>query len=352
MSKKIFFIIIFFISCAISIGTGIFLAEKKLAQEAKNKTINIQSYQKDEVKIDEIKINSEDLNEAEIVEEKNNESITQVENIQEEAGFSFAILGDTQSFDPGSRGGYQLAVDNIKKMNPNMVFSVGDMVSSCDKKAECEKKLNDWKNVLGSLSPKTYVVQGNHDRTGEEKADSAWENVFGYLPDNGPEGFSNFAYSFDFENSHFVVLASDKPEENNINAKQLDWLENDLARNDRENNFVFFHEIAYPTNSKIGESLDKNPKNRDRLWSILTKYKVNAVFSGHEHIQSRRKVGALYQFGFGNTDSFNHDAPKSGMTEYFYVGQAFGLAEVRGGNITVKTYSVQGELLNSFIIPN
>ena len=50
---------------------------------------------------------------------------------------------------------------------------------------------------------------GNHDRVGENKADSIYQKVFA-MPTNGPSGYSELTYSFDFENSHFVVLSSDK----------------------------------------------------------------------------------------------------------------------------------------------
>lgn len=265
-----------------------------------------------------------------------------------EAKFSFAILGDTQSFKTGASGSYQKATNSIQKLDPELVFAVGDLVSSCDGGEKCEAKLMDWKNILGPLSAKTYAAQGNHDRTGKEKADAAWQKVFSNFPSNGPAGFSKLVYSFDFENSHFIVLDSDKPKEHIINAVQRDWLEKDLSNNTKENTFVFFHEPAYPTNSKIGESLDVSAGDRDALWNILKNHKVTAVFSGHEHIQSRRNVGGLYQFGFGNTESFDHLAPKSGTAEYFYVGPAFGIVEVNGKKITVKTYSVQGEVLNVF----
>lgn len=266
-----------------------------------------------------------------------------------ESKFSFAILGDTQYFKPGTNGGYQIAANNIKKLNPNLVFGIGDLISSCDGGKECENKLIEWKKVLGSLSSKTYIMMGNHDRVGENKADSIYQKVF-EMPKNGPSGYSELTYSFDSENSHFVVLSSDKPEENLINAAQRSWLDKDLDLTKKENIFVFFHEPAYPTNSKIGESLDENAKDRNALWDILAKHKVKAVFSGHEHIQSRRKINGVYQFVFGNTDSFNHLAPKPGMAEYSYVGKGFGMIEISGTEITVKTYGVGGNLLNSFAL--
>jgi hypothetical protein len=201
---------------------------------------------------------------------------------------------------------------------------------------------------LRKLASVTYLIQGNHDRTGEEKADSAWQEVFN-LPTNGPAGYSELTYSFDFKNSHFVILDSEKPEERLINGEQRSWLERDLSRNKKEKTFVFFHEPAYPVSNKITESLDANPGERDALWAILNKYKATAVFVGHEHIHSRRKINNLYQFGFGNTESFNHDLPKPGVAEYSYQGQHFGLVEIKDSQITVKVYSVDGKILNSFI---
>lgn len=262
--------------------------------------------------------------------------------------FSFALLGDSQYFKPGAGGNFKTAVGNIQKMKPDLVFGLGDLVSSCDGKSECEGKLNNWKNYFGALSSKVYPAQGNHDRTEREKADEVWQKVFAYLPNNGPQGYQKFTYSFDYENSHFVVLDSEKPNENDINGTQLSWLEGDLARNKKENIFVFYHEPAYPTNSKVGESLDASPKDRDALWNIFVKYKIKAVFSGHEHIQARSKIRGIYQFIFGNVETFNHLSPKPGTAEYSFVGPAFGIAEVKGNKLTVKTYSIQGKELNSF----
>lgn len=356
MMKKFFVIFFsFFLLAGTSFGAGAFLAHKKTSIEIKA----------DEIKIVENtdKIITEASNENENFSEKdspNNETDAEKENAgttqettdnENKPEFSFAILGDTQYFKPGIVSGYQMAIGNIKKLNPQLVFATGDLVSSCDGKSECEGKYRNWKNILGDFSSKTYTAQGNHDRTEGEKSDSVWEREFSYLPGNGPQGFVKFAYSFDFQNSHFVVLDSEKPKENTINDTQKNWLERDLSSTKKENIFVFFHEPAYPTNSKIGESLDVDPGSRNILWNIMTNHKVTAVFAGHEHIQSRRKVNGLYQFGFGNTDSFNHLAPRAGMAEYSYVGPAFGLVEISGTDITVKTYSTKGNLLNSFKFP-
>ena len=271
------------------------------------------------------------------------------EPAQSENSFSFAIIGDTQRFSAGNpNGNFQKAVKYISAANPALVFSVGDLVSSCDDGSKCSKEYSDWKKIVGALLPKTYAMQGNHDRTGDDKTDKIWRDSFAF-PTNGPADFSEQVYSFDYKNSHFVVLDSDKPKEHLVDSEERGWLEKDLAADKKENTFVFFHEPAYPVGSKISESLDKEPSERDALWQILEKHNVTAVFNGHEHIVSRRKVDNLYQFVFASTDSFNHDLPKPGVAEYANQGQGrFGIVKVNGKEITVETRDPNNAILNSF----
>jgi len=334
----------------LSFGTGILIAQKKIEGINLNATskvaINLSQNNIKEASVLENPAENKTEESPQPVEEKKEETSANQETSQEENKFTFGIIGDTQYFKAGnSSGGFQKAVKLLTSKNIDLAMAMGDIVSSCD--ADCGSELAAWKNVMGGLYPKTYPIMGNHDRTGREKSDAAWQNFFN-LPTNGPVGFSELAYSFDFKNSHFVVLDSDKPNENIVNDVQRAWLEQDLNANKKDNTFVFFHEPAYPTNSKIGESLDVKPKERDALWNILSAHKVTAVFSGHEHIASRRNVGGIYQFVFGNTDSFNHLPPKTGMAEWSYIGQSFGIVEVNEKQITVETYSVDGKLLNSF----
>jgi Icc protein len=262
------------------------------------------------------------------------------------AKFTFAVLGDTQRFYPSNAsGGLQQAVKSIQAKNVDLVMTVGDLLQSCGD--GCDDKLEEWQDTLGSLATKTYAVMGNHDRTKKSKSDKAWQKVFD-MPTNGPEGYSELVYSFDFQNTHFVVLNTEKSKTSTINQEQRDWLERDLAANTREQTFVFYHQPAYPVSSKIGESLDVYPDKRDALWEMFIKYKVTAVFNGHEHIHSRQKVKGVYQFVFGNTDSFAHEMPKPGAADFSYDGNTYGLVEVAGDQVVVKLYTVDGQLVNTY----
>lgn len=264
--------------------------------------------------------------------------------------FSFAIIGDTQRFTAGNASGnFQKVVASIQKLNPDIAIAVGDLVSNCKGKSDDAQDYANWKNILGSLASKTYAVQGNHDRVESgDKCDQFWQNNFDF-PTNGPSGFSELTYSLDFKNSHFVFLDSNRPDAHEINSSQRNWLEQDLAKNKKGNVFVTFHEPTYPVSDKATESLDVNPSERNALWQILEKHAVAAVFNGHEHIVSRRKIEGIYQFVFGSTDSFNHGLPAPGVAEYANRGQGrFGIVKVKGKEITVETHGPDGKILDTF----
>jgi hypothetical protein len=285
-------------------------------------------------------------------------TLTENKTAPAESSFSFAILGDTQYFSLNKpNGNFQQAMASVRRLNPDKIFAVGDLVGNCRAYDECSKDYTNWKNIVGNFMSKTYATQGNHDRTGGNKTDNIWRTSFNF-PTNGPSGFSEQAYSFDYDNSHFVILDSDKPKEHLINGDQRAWLEKDLAANNKENAFVFFHEPSFPVSSKVGESLDKNAGERNALWQIFDKYNVTGVFNGHEHIVSRRKIdskvfpqakNSIYQFVFGDTDSFDHDLPDPGIAEYSNKGQGgFGFVKVNGKEITVEVHGPDGSLLDTF----
>jgi hypothetical protein len=262
--------------------------------------------------------------------------------------FTFAVIGDTKVFSANNpNGNLQKAVTSIVKSNVSFSFVMGDLIHSCDGGSKCEASFAGWKSVMQPLLDKTYEIMGNHDRTGGSSADAVWQKEFN-LPTNGPSGFSELTYSFDYSNSHFVVLDTEKPKGQVVDSAQRDWLEKDLSTNKKENVFVFFHEPAYQTAQNKDDSLDANPKERDALWTILVKHNVTAVFNGHEHIFSRKKVGNIYQFVVGDTDSTDDDFPQKNLIDYGYKGKSFAVVAIDGKKINMKLYTVDGNLINSF----
>lgn len=269
-------------------------------------------------------------------------------NSKTQDSYSFAIIGDTKLFeDSFPNGNLGKAVASIAKQNVDMTFAVGDLVFKCGDTVACEKSYADWKNEMSLLISKTYEVVGNHDRSGGSLADDIWQKEFD-LPTNGPVGFNKQAYSFDFQNSHFVILDTEKPKGGAVNIVQRTWLKQDLAAHKKQHTFVFFHEPAFATSQFKGKSLDADLRQRNDLWKILADNHVAAVINGHEHFFTRKKIGDIYQFIVGNTDAPENATPKPGLSDYAYVGNIYAIVTISGIKMNLSLYSVDGNLINSF----
>ncbi|MCX6763449.1 MAG: metallophosphoesterase [Candidatus Moranbacteria bacterium] len=262
-------------------------------------------------------------------------------------GVTFAVIGDTKTFTTNPNGNLEKAVRSLTKQNFDLAFVMGDLVSSCDGGSSCETKYNNWKNVMAPILSKTYEIVGNHDRTGGNPTDAIWQREFN-LPTNGPGGFSELTYSFDKGNSHFVVLDTEKPKEHSFDNVQQNWLEQDLAANKKENTFVFFHEPLFQMSQSKKDGMDANPKERDVLWNILQKHKVTAIFNGHYHMFARKNQNGIQQIVVGDTDSTADDTPQSGLTDFGLTGHHYSIVSVNGKEVDLKTYSLDGNLVNDF----
>lgn len=271
--------------------------------------------------------------------------------------FTFAVMGDTQSFGTSQKGGLQQTARQIAKQKVSLVMSMGDLVHSCDGSKKCENKYKQWKSILGSLMNKTYAVVGNHDRTAGSRSEKVWRKVFKF-PTNGPSGFEEQTYSFDYDNSHFVVLDTERPSSSHvIDDTQRQWLEDDLSKNTKENTFVFFHEPAFHTNFEKTDNLEAHPGERDALWSILDKHNVTAVFNGHEHLFSEKIIDSsvfpgathsIHQFAVARTDVSAPDPSDPGNADYYYYGEHYVTVNVIGKQITLKVYTTGGSLVKNF----
>jgi len=270
--------------------------------------------------------------------------------ISKASAFSFAVIGDTQKFTTGRNGAFRQAIKNISSQNAAFTIPMGDFCSG----KKCAKKLRTWKKIASPLFPNIYPVHGNHDQI----SSSDWISIFN-PPMNGPNGYLSWTYSFDYDNSHFVVLDSDRSKWHLIDQTQRDWLEQDLALNrKKKHKFIFFHAPAYPASLHIGSSLDAYPTERDALWEILDRHKVSAVFVGHEHFFNRRLINSsvysgaansIYQFTVGRTDvSETYSAPQAGMSEYYSLEKSFAIVNAKKKSVKIDLYSTSGNLLHSF----
>lgn len=212
------------------------------------------------------------------------------------ADFRFAVLGDTRDY---SSDGINVRVmkailEKIKAENVDFIIIIGDMITGSTKTDVHRNRLKKWKSIIEKYRIPFYVGVGNHEIESEVSEDIV-RSVF-EMPENGPSGLKELIYSFDYKNSHFIML--DTAIFNSFHALgkvQMGWLKEDLEKNQKKPIFIFGHDPAYPVYSHIGTSLDKYSIQRDELWSLFERHKVRIYFCGHEHLYNRSIHGDVYQ---------------------------------------------------------
>jgi hypothetical protein len=156
------------------------------------------------------------------------------------------------------------------------------------------------------------------------------------MPQNGPEDEKGLTYSFDFLNSHFIFIPSNRWHYGDPNdttddrrdwryVKHLDWLENDIIsakEKGAEHIFVLSHEPAFPVGGHLKDCLPNLGKDvtlpldsirnfylsrRNAFWEILTTHNIKAYICGHEHVYGRQKIGSVFQITAGSAGAPLYD---------------------------------------------
>jgi 3',5'-cyclic AMP phosphodiesterase CpdA len=220
--------------------------------------------------------------------------------------FSFIVIGDNRSGDDI----YKKIVAMIMERKPDFVVNTGDMIAM-------PGDVKEWAEFWEMSKPITvpyFLAVGNHDaHPNVPLSEKIYEHEVD-LPGN------ELYYSFIAGNSLFIVLDSNlDDQEKKITGEQYQWLENVLESSKQKHKFVFLHHPLFTEPGKgkhAGGGLDQFPKDRDRLEALFVKAKIDAVFSGHEHIYQRRTIdgithiitggGGAPLYANGDDGGFNH----------------------------------------------
>jgi len=207
--------------------------------------------------------------------------LSALEKIQ--GAFSFIVLGDNRSGDET----YRKIVSLAMQRKPGFVLNTGDMIATPGSEEEWSKF---W-DLSRPITVPYFLAVGNHDAHPKVPFSEKMYREQVDLPGN------ELYYSFVAGNALFIVLDSCiEDQEKRIAGEQLKWLEGVLSSSDRIHKFVFLHHPLYTdpgTGHHAGDSLDKYPKERDALEALFVKYRVQAVFAGHEHMYRRKTVDGI-----------------------------------------------------------
>ncbi len=219
-------------------------------------------------------------------------------------GWRFAVMADSRGMPPTGVSSILPKIINAAiKDKPKFILFVGDLILGSSTAEPLQYQLISWKKAISAsirAGIPVYAVVGNHEVYGGRAYSSRQERICRdmlQLPDNGPIGYKGLVYSFDYANARFIILDSDLAgdEFRKIVGRQFIWLEKELISKGNKFVFVMFHEPAFPVGPHKGTSLDAYPAQRDRLWSVLSKYDVCAVFNGHEHLYNRSFHNGVWQ---------------------------------------------------------
>jgi 3',5'-cyclic AMP phosphodiesterase CpdA len=241
--------------------------------------------------------------------------------------FRFVVLGDNR---PGKDGKvspvFIKMIDQISKMDPAPAFVVhtGDIVSG-GKTEVLRKQFDDFKKAIEPVKMPFYITPGNHEINDSVNNEILFRQTFG-----------SPYQSFNFENSHFILLSSEIPSETNrIIGNQYNWLQKDLKKNKGvENKFVFIHAPFYPVSVHVGDSMDQYPQDRNQVFDLLKRYKISYIFAGHEHLYNKMKKDGVTQIITGGAGAPLYTFKSSGGYYHYLV------VTVNGDDVKVDVVKV------------
>ncbi len=279
----------------------------------------------------------------------------------------FLVFGDSK----GSK--YLPAVLKIAdSLKPQFCLTTSDLV----KKGAGEMGENYYKKLdhdAGWFFRKypTWPTLGNHEVSGP-KTSSGKENY-----NSGVRNFVDFfglkdpLYSFSYGNTKFIALDWIKVSES---SERMKWLENELKEAKGKHIFVFKHRPYYT----VGRKSYKDVEGRSTpVTQLFTKYHVDAVFSGHDHIYYRtlrNGVNYIVSAGAGatiynlkresdavegdayygrtkNMDSENFKFHAASGKEVFFDQPMFYVVSVKvdQGKVTFEMIDTKGNVWDKFV---
>lgn len=243
---------------------------------------------------------------------------------------------------------------SVYKRNPDLAFGLmgGDIVNNGIRPAEWSEFL---KNASGTFSYLPFMpVNGNHESNVPGGKPELYLDMFS-LPENGPDGFKEEFYSFDYGICHVTALNSwvFSGEQSLTEAdysRIAEWLREDLTNSGATWNIVLMHHPVYSLASDtVADAVMEN-------WApIFEECGVDLVFCGHQHVYSRSYPmtdGAVdYEDGItyimGNSgQKFYSSADETYQEKTIYSVSTCQVVRIDGDSLEVMTYDREGNELD------
>jgi len=242
-----------------------------------------------------------------------------------------AVIGDSGTGDqPQYDVGQQMA--NARARFPfEMVIMLADNLYGRQQPQDFVDKFERPYAPLLGAGVVFFASLGNHDNQ---------NNRFYKNFNMGGERY----YTYAKKNVRFFVLDS-----NQMDPKQRAWLDDALRQSQEEWKICYFHHPLYSDAGRHGSDVAL----RVSLEPMLTKYGVNVVLSGHDHVyeRTRPQKGITYFVAGSSGELRRGDVKPSGSTAaYFDQDQAFMLVEIGGDELFFEAVARSGTVVDSGVI--
>jgi len=247
------------------------------------------------------------------------------------------------------------------------VTNLGDM----SHQGQAFNYFNNWFDASKEINKKLTLmpIMGNHEgrdaKTGNYGLTPYYLELF-TLPTNGPEGYKEKAYTYDYGNAHFVVLDSQMYEQYKTAEErdkaiqaQIEWLDKDLATTVKPWKIVMYHRSQYYMKT------NRVSTHMKAFEPTFAKYHVDVVFNGHDHAVSRTypinngefmskaSEGTVYYVTGRSNMNVQTDVNAKVWQAFNFDPQnlpVYQTVEVSKSKLTVKTFEQDGRLIDNFII--
>jgi 3',5'-cyclic AMP phosphodiesterase CpdA len=243
----------------------------------------------------------------------------------------FAVIGDTGTGDPAQ---YEVGARMTEARSSfpfELVLMLGDNLYGRQQPQDFVAKFERPYGSLLSAGVLFYASLGNHDNPVDRT-----------YPRFNMDGQRYYTYAK--KNVRFFALDS-----NQMDPRQLAWLDNTLKQSADAWKICYFHHPLYSDGRRHGSEVDL----RVVLEPLFVKYRVNVVFSGHDHIYERIKPqkGITYFVNGSSGELRKGDVRPSAMTAaYFDQDQAFSLVEISGDDMFFQVRSRAGRTVDGGVI--
>ncbi len=182
----------------------------------------------------------------------------------------FLVFGDSK----GSKY-FPDVLRRADSLHPDFCLTTADLVNSgAGEKGLLNYKLLDEKGGWFMRKYPMWPTVGNHEEDGGDDGIENFKNFY---------GIQKAMYSFEYGNAKFIALPWPKINED---REKLRWLKKELRKAKGKHIFIFKHRPHYTVGIKSYDDVEGAASKTTKLYD---RFKVTAVFSGHDHLYYRTK---------------------------------------------------------------